>query len=83
MASLFAQMKAAEGRDRMRLARTAHRRRASVTRLNRAISMIGDGSRWKLQNLTSVIAAMAVGRRGSHGVRLSSSGLSARAHRHG
>ena len=61
------QIKAAEGRARVRLVRDYRRGTMSFADLQRKASLVGDGSRWTLLNLSSVVQAMSSAHRcGAH-----------------
>ena len=58
MNATISQIKAAEGRSRMNLVRAYRRGRMSFSDLQRRTSIVGDGGRWQLINLGSVLEAM-------------------------
>lgn len=67
MNSTISQIKAAEGRARMNLMRAYRSGRMSFSDFQRKVSVVGDGSRWTLLNLPSVVEAMGSAHR--HGAR--------------
>ena len=71
MSMTISQIKAAEGRARVNLVRAYRSGRMSFSDLQRKTSLVGDGRRWQLTNLSSVLGAMgaAFGNRVQRGER--------------
>jgi hypothetical protein len=55
----FAAIKRAEARERMASLRRARKSRAAAWKEQRAASLFGDASKWRVTNLGEVLSAMA------------------------
>jgi hypothetical protein len=58
-ANSFAALKRAEARERMAALRRARKSRAAAWKEQRAASLFGDASKWRITNLREVMTAMA------------------------
>ena len=55
----FEDIKRAEARERMAALRRARRSPAAARKEQRAASLFGDASKWRITNLAQVLSAMA------------------------
>ena len=58
-AKTFSQLKRAEARARMASVRRAGKSRRAAAVEQRRVSLVGDGSKWRITNLAAVLQAMS------------------------
>jgi hypothetical protein len=55
----FHQLKRQEAQNRMAMIRKARRSPAAAAAIQRSVSLVGDGSKWRITNFKQVARAMA------------------------